>query len=124
MKDLHLHIDTVRRLLRRHAKSNLENLLKKLHPADLAMIFRHISSEERIEVFLMIPDVDHASEVLSEMDEHLIEELITEIPIEKTMKLMKALSADDEADILQLLPDELAEEILNRKIDVNEWNNL
>ncbi len=114
MKDLHLHIDTVRRLLRRHAKRNLENMLAKLHPADLALIFRHITTEEINEVFLMIPDVEQAAEVLSEMDEHLIEELITEIPIEQTMKLMKALSSDDEADILQLLPDELAEDILNR----------
>ena len=117
MKDLHLHIDTVRRLLRRHAKSNLENLLAKLHAADLALIFRHITMEERNEVFLMIPTVDHAAEVLSEMDEHLIEELLTTIPIEKTMLLMKAMSSDDEADILQLLPEELAEEILNRLKD-------
>jgi len=114
MKDLHLHIDTVRRLLRRHAKSNLENMLAKLHPADLALIFRHITSEERIAAFLTIASVEHAAEVVSEMDEHLVEELITKIPIEKTMKLMKAMSPDDEADILQLLPDELAEEILNR----------
>lgn len=117
MKDLHLHIDTVRRLLRRHAKSNLENMLAKLHPADLALIFRHISSEERNEVFLTIASVEHAAEVVSEMDEHLIEELIGSLPIEKTMQLMKAMSSDDEADILQLLPDELAEEILTRLKD-------
>ena len=117
MKDLHLHIDTVRRLLRRHAKSNLENLLAKLHAADLALIFRHITMEERNEVFLMIPTVEHAAEVLSEMDEHLIVEILTTIPIEKTMKLMKAMSSDDEADILQLLPPELVEEILDRLKD-------
>ncbi|MBT3229317.1 MAG: magnesium transporter [Candidatus Marinimicrobia bacterium] len=114
MKDLHLHIDTVRRLLRRHAKSNLENMLAKMHAAELALIFRHISPEERIEAFLTIADVDHAAAVMSEMDEHLIEELITELPIEKTMLLMKAMSPDDEADILQMLPEELAEDILNR----------
>ncbi len=114
MKDLHLHIDTVRRLLRRHARSNLENMLAKMHAAELALIFRHITPEERNEAFLTIADVDHAAAVMSEMDEHLIEELITELPIEKTMMLMKAMSPDDEADILQLLPEELAEDILNR----------
>ncbi len=117
MKDLHLHIDTVRRLLRRHAKSNLENMLAKLHAADLALIFRHITTEERNEAFLTIASVEHAAEVVSEMDEHLVVELLTSLPIEKTMKLMKALSADDEADILQLLPEDLAEEILNRLKD-------
>ena len=114
MKDLHLHIDTVRRLMRRHAKSNLENLLAKMHPAELALIFRHITPEERHEAFLTIASVEHAAEVLSELDEHLIEELITALPIEKTMLLMKAMSSDDEADILQLLPEELAEQILDR----------
>ncbi len=117
MKDLHLHIDTVRRLLRRHAKSNLENMLAKLHAADVAMIFRHITTEEREEVFLTIASVEHAAEVVSEMDEHLIEELLISLPIEKIMQLMKAMSPDDEADILQLLPEELATEILDRLKD-------
>ncbi|MEA3287548.1 MAG: magnesium transporter [Candidatus Marinimicrobia bacterium] len=117
MRDLHLHIDTVRRLLRRHAKSNLENMLAKLHAADLALIFRHLSTEEISDVFLTIINVDHAAAVVSEMDEHLIEELITSLPIDKTMQLMKAMSPDDEADILQLLPAELAEEILDRLKD-------
>jgi magnesium transporter len=89
-------------------------MLAKMHAAELALIFRHISPEERIEAFLTIADVDHAAAVMSEMDEHLIEELITELPIEKTMLLMKAMSPDDEADILQMLPEELAEDILNR----------
>ncbi len=114
MKDLHLHIDTLRRLLRRHAKSNLENMLAKMHAADLALIFRHISPEERNEAFLTISSVEHAAEVIAEMDEHIVIELINAQPIEKTVKLMKAMSSDDEADILQLLPEELAEEILNR----------
>lgn len=114
MKDLHLHIDTVRRLLRRHAKSNLENMLAKMHAAELALIFRHLTPEERSEAFLTIADVDHAAAVMSEMDEHLIEELVIELPIKKIMLLMKAMSPDDEADILQLLPDELREDILNR----------
>ena len=114
MKDLHLHIDTVRRLLRRHAKSNLENMLAKIHPADLALVFRHITKEERSAAFQTIASVDQAAELVSELDEHLVEELLTTLPIEKTVRLMKAMSSDDEADILQLLPDELATEILNR----------
>jgi len=114
MKDLHLHIDTVRRLLRRHAKSNLENMLAKIHPADLALIFRHIATEERSEAFLTIASVDHAAELLSELDEHIVVELLTTLPLDKTLKLMKAMSSDDEADILQLLPEELAEAILDK----------
>ena len=64
-RDLHLHVDTVRRLLRRHAKNNLENLLAKIHSADLALIFRHLTEEERADVFIMIPTVTQAAEVLA-----------------------------------------------------------
>ena len=34
--------DTFRRLLRRHAKTNIIKLIDKTHPADMALIFRYI----------------------------------------------------------------------------------
>ncbi len=112
MKDLRLHIDTMRRLLRRHATSNLENLLAKIHPADLAMIFRHITEEERSEIFPTIPSVEQAAEVISELDDSLKVEIVLDLPMEKTLVLMKELSADDEAAILRMLPEEVSDEIL------------
>ncbi len=113
-RDLHLHVDTVRRLLRRHAKNNLENLLAKIHSADLALIFRHLTEEERADVFLMIPTVTQAAEMLAELDDNLVEELLSDLPVQKTLTLFKELSSDDEAYILRLLPDEQAAEILAR----------
>ena len=113
-RDLHLHVDTVRRLLRRHAKSHLENLLAKLHPADLALIFRHLTEEERSEIFLAIPTLEMAAGVLAELDDSIIQELIADLPVQKTLTLLKELSSDDEAYILRLLPDDQAAEILAR----------
>jgi len=126
MTGMHLHIDTLRRLLRRHAKSNLENMLTKMHPADLALIFRHITEEERAEIFLTIPTTEQAAEVLSELDETLIPEILSDLPQEKTLKLLKEMDADDEADILQLLPDELSEELLKglKTSESEEMENL
>ena len=114
MKDLRLHIDTMRRLLRRHAKSNLENLLAKIHPADLAQIFRYITEEERADIFLALPTVEHAAEVVSELDDSLKQEIIADLPMDKILTLMKELSADDEAAILRLLPEDVSDEILKR----------
>lgn len=113
-RDLHLHVDTIRRLLRRHAKSHLENLLAKLHPADLALVFRHLTEEERSEIFLAIPTLEMAAAVLSELDDSIIQELIADLPVQKTLTLLKELSSDDEAYILRLLPDEQSAEILAR----------
>ena len=39
--------DTFRRLLRRHAKTNIVKLIDKTHPADLALIFRYFNDNER-----------------------------------------------------------------------------
>ncbi|MCF7902663.1 MAG: magnesium transporter [Candidatus Marinimicrobia bacterium] len=113
-RDLHLHVDTVTRLLRRHAKSHLENLLTKIHPADLALIFRHLTDDERSDVFLTIPTVQQAAEVLSELDDTIIQELMEDLPVQKTLTLLKELSSDDEAYILRLLPDDQAAELLAR----------
>ena len=112
MRDLRLHIDTIRRLIRRHAKSNLANMLAKLHPADLAHVFRHITEEERAEAFVAIPTAAMAAEVLAELDDSIITEILVGLPMDKTLILMKELSPDDEVAILRLLPEELAEKIL------------
>ena len=114
MKDTRLHIDAIRRLLRRHAKGNLEKVLTKLHPADIALIFRHLNEDERAQVFLIIPTVEQAAQVLSELDDSIIEEILPDLPMEKILLLMKELSADDEVAILRLLPEELSDKILTQ----------
>ncbi len=38
-------LDTVRRLYRRQALSGLAKVLKKLHPAELAWMFRHLTAK-------------------------------------------------------------------------------
>ena len=39
--------DTFRRLLRRHAKTNIVKLIDKTHPSDLALIFRYFNDAEQ-----------------------------------------------------------------------------
>jgi len=39
--------DTFRRLLRRHANSNIIKLIGKTHPADMALIYRYFNDEEQ-----------------------------------------------------------------------------
>ena len=43
--------DTFRRLLRRHAKTNIVKLIDKTHPADLALIFRYFTESEQDTIF-------------------------------------------------------------------------
>jgi len=49
--------DTFARLLRRNAHTNLVKLIRKTHPADLAIVFRYFSDEEQAQVFsIMVED--------------------------------------------------------------------
>ena len=63
---------TFRRLLRRRARTNLEKLALKTHPADLALLFRHFSDEERLQVFIIIQKTDIVGEFLTELDESIV----------------------------------------------------
>jgi magnesium transporter len=69
--------DTYRRLLRRQAKINLIKLNKKTHPADLATVFRYFTDEEQIEIFSLMNETEHTAEFLSELDDALVNDLLS-----------------------------------------------
>ena len=61
--------DTFRRLLRRKANTNLIKLIKKTHPADLAIIFRYFLDEEQEYVFSIMKESEQTTEFLVELDD-------------------------------------------------------
>ena len=111
-QEIHILLDTLRRLNRRGASANLRKILHKTHPADLATLFRYFTEQERREIFPLITDKHHAAEVLSEMDDSLRAELINQLTREQVIELFSEMATDDLADVLGLLPDELSEEIV------------
>ena len=68
--------DTFRRLLRRHAKSNIIKLIGKTHPADIALIYRYFNDEEQDTIFAMMPTSEETVEFLSEIDESITVSLL------------------------------------------------
>src|SRR2546426_5491319 len=75
-----LVLDTVGRLLRRGAIGNLERMVSKMHPADVAKMLHHLNTaQEKRTVFELIkPDTSKAT-ALSEMDEGRSEEHTSEL---------------------------------------------
>ncbi|MDP7384901.1 MAG: magnesium transporter, partial [Nitrospinota bacterium] len=63
---LHLAQDSFRRLMRRGATAHAQNLLEKLHAADLAEILRHMAEDEKRSTFGLIENRVRAAQVLSE----------------------------------------------------------
>ena len=60
--------DTFRRLLRRHAKTNIVKLIDKTHPADLALIFRYFNDTEQDSIFSSMSASEETVEFLNELD--------------------------------------------------------
>lgn len=105
-------LDTVRRLYRRQARSALSKVLVKIHPAELAWIFRHLTAKERREIFEVLKDPEIIGEFLSELDDSIRLDLISMLSPKRITEVVTTMSTDDQADVLDALPDELREQVL------------
>jgi len=109
----HLLVETIRKLIRREADVNLNKILSKTHPADIALLFKYFSPLERKMIFsLLLNDTKRAAEVLSEVEPATCVELLGSMDRDKIPALFGHIAADDKAEILAHLPKDLAEEIL------------
>ena len=104
--------DTYRRLLRRNAKINLIKLTNKTHPADLAVVFRHFSDEEQIEIFSLMKESEHTAEFLSELDDALVNELLDNESYERIAAIIEKAPTNDQSGILNILDNEKAKAII------------
>ncbi|MEJ2033368.1 MAG: magnesium transporter [Deltaproteobacteria bacterium] len=111
-------LDTVRRLNRRGAVDHLFKLVNKTHPADMAWVFRHLTPEERKAVFSAVAQTDKIGEFLSELDQAIMLELVENITPKFMVSIINEMASDDAADLLEALPEEVANEI--RKLMVAE----
>jgi magnesium transporter len=120
-QELILLIDTIRKLYRRQAKQNLIKILLKTHPGDLSLLFRHFTRIERKDLFhlLMEENQELTAQLLPELDESITLELIQETDLKKIALLLELVDADDEADILGALPEDLREKLL-RQLEAEE----
>ena len=104
--------DTYRRLLRRQAKTNLIKLTRKTHPADLAILFRHFSLEEQIEIFTLMNENEHTAEFLTELDDSLVSELLSNENLERIASIIEKAPTSDQSGILNLLEEEKAQSVI------------
>jgi magnesium transporter len=111
-------LDTVRRLNRRGAVAHLLKLLLKTHPADMAWVFRHLSFAERKKVFNVIAQTDMVGDFLSEIDQAILLEIVQDLTPKYLVAVISEMASDDVADLLEALPEEMANEI--RQLMVKE----
>jgi len=105
--------DTFGRLLRRHAETNLIKLIKKTHPADLAIVFRYFNDDEQMQVFNLMKSSNHTLEFLIELDDTIIEKLLNKENVDRISELIQNASTNDQSYILGTLGQSLAKSVID-----------
>jgi magnesium transporter len=108
---------TVRKLLRRGATTNLKNVLGKIHPADIAHLFRYFELHEQKTLFDLMPDLNRAADVMAELEPESWLRLAELLDNDYLISIVHEMADDDSAVFIRSLPDELAEEILAKLHD-------
>lgn len=113
-RKLQLLVDTVQRLLRREAHTNIKRIFTKSHPADLAAVISWFDDDRRNFLFGLLADTETRAEVLSEMHHPEAAEFLASRPIGEVVELLGTMESDDAADIMGSMPEDLSNEILRQ----------
>jgi magnesium transporter len=101
----------VEKLIAARATDELQALLRRLHPADIADLLDVLDETERVVVFEQLDTVT-AAEVLDEALDDTTLDLVEAVPDEQIADLLETLPMDDAAELLSELPPELSEELI------------
>ena len=113
--------NTFLRLIRRHADTNLIKLIKKTHPADLAIVFRYFDEDQQHEVFSLMKNNEHTLEFLIELDDLFIANLLKHENIDQIARLIQNASTNEQSYILGALENNQAQSIIDKlKIEEKE----
>lgn len=107
-------LDSVKRLLRMGATTNLLNLLQKQHPADLAQILGQLAEKDRKATLITLLERNSrlAMEALSELGPESAAALLADRAPEDIARYVQELPSDDAAAIIDYLPEELSGPVL------------
>src|ERR1700752_4556534 len=110
-----LVLDSVKRLLRIGATTNLLNLLQKQHPADLAQIFSELPNRDREATFSLLVERNGrlAMEAVSELGPEAGAALLATRSAEEITKPKKEFEADDAAALIDRQPEKLSAAVLD-----------
>ena len=117
-------LDTLKDYLNTKDSVQAYDLIKDLHPADIAEILGEFSSEDATSIYLLL-DGEKAADVLTEMQDDEREHLINRLSSDELARhIVDNLDSDDAADMLMELPEEKQDEILNKISDIEQASDI
>lgn len=105
-------VDSITRLSRRGATRNLQKILHRTRPADLAWLLSQVSEAEVLKLFVLIDDPERRAETLSEAIPEVQRRVLRQLDDLEITELLDNLYADDAVDILKEISEDRAERIL------------
>ena len=107
-------VESVKRLLRRGATTNLRKIISKTHAADLATVIPSLSLGNQLKLYNLIDDTEKKGDLFSELDEDTFLPLIERIDLDDIVKVLELMASDDVADLIGRLPEEKSDAILEK----------
>lgn len=99
-------------------------MLRALHPADIAEIYESLSMEEATYLYLLL-DPEKASDVLVELEEYDREKFLEALPSEViASQFIDHMDSDDAADVIGDLSEEKKQEVLLHIDDVEQAGDI
>ncbi len=111
-------------IIERNDAEKAKELLKDLHPADIAELYQALNLDEA-EFLYRLLDSETAADVLVELDEDDRQKLLKRIPNEMIAKqFVEQLETDDAVDIIRQMDEEDQEEILAHIDDAEQAGDI
>lgn len=104
--------ESIKRLLRRNATTNLRKIVNKSHAADLSYVFQMLPYPHQKILFELISDIEKKADLFSELNEEFLLPFIEKMELKDIIEILENMPSDDVADLIGRLPEELADAIL------------
>ena len=116
-------IQDISNLISNKKNKEIKKLVDGIHYADLAEIINELESTQRVYLIKII-DSDKTSDVLTEVDEDVREEILKTLSEKEIAGEIKELDSDDAVDILSELSDEKQEKVISLIKDESITENI
>ncbi|MDR2389692.1 MAG: magnesium transporter [Tannerellaceae bacterium] len=117
-------IENLKHIIEQKDDVAAKKLLRDLHPADIAEIYRQLDLQEGIYLYLLMDD-EQAADVLVELDDEDRKKLLKELPSELIAKrFVDNMETDDAVELMRELDEDIQEEILSHIEDVEQAGDI
>jgi len=97
--------------LRAHQPDTVRQLVRSLHPADIADCLEHVSSEDRERLVEVLRE-DFAPKILAELDDAVAEHVIDQLGPVHVAGAVASMETDDAVDVIEALEAEVRQAVL------------